>query len=247
MRNLLRTDLFHMFRTRVFWGSALCMLFVAIGLIFMQRTAMDYTVPFSRVIFLPLSFYGAVVAAMAAMFVSGNFTSGDVRNKLIAGHGRRGVYLSHLVVTSAACVAVFALTTAFTAAISFSLFEMDVGLREIGLCFAIGASMCLAYAALYCLISTLICDRARSVVACMALAFGMLFLSMQLHSRFSRQASAPVSVALEYLYDLIPTGQAAQLSSMNCLHPARCVLLNLFWVAVSIAAGCGIFRKKDIR
>lgn len=246
MGKLLRADLYRMFGRRTFWFWSLCMCLIAGGLIFMQCTAMDYTVPFSRVIFLPMSFYGVVAAAMAGMYVSEDFASGFVRNKLIAGHDRLRVYLSLLAAVLAACAGMFALTSAFTAAVSLPLFELDASPATLLYHFALGLPLCLSYGAIYCALAVSIRDRAASVAACMGLSFAMLFLSMQLHGVLSRRGFAGGGLAA-LVYDLVPTCQAAQLSSMNVLHPVRFAALSGALIVASTLAGGALFRESDVR
>lgn len=251
MRNLLRADIRRMFRGRAFWRSLLAMLLISVGMVWMQATAMDYTVPMRRVVFLSQTFYGLVAAALASVFVSEDFASGVLRNKLIAGHGRPAVYLSNLIAVSAASLALFALSGAFTATIALPFFEMDVTPVELLAHFALGLPMCLAYASIFCLLSTLLCDRARSVIACTALAFGMLVVCMELNSALVHADTAAASGLrlrlYAFAYDLLPTGQAAQLSMMRFLNPLRSALLSMAWVTATVAAGCAYFRKMDIR
>ncbi len=227
------------------------MLLASVGLVWMQATAMDYTVPFSRVIFLSQLFYGLAAAALASVYVSEDFASGVVRNKLIAGHARPAVFLSNLAVVSGACVALFALTSAFTGIIALPFFEMDASLSDILFCFLLGLPMCLSYAAVYCALATLLCDRARSVVGCMGLAFGMLALCMELNSVLVHaDASAMGSLRLRLCalaYDLVPTGAAAQLSMMKFLQPLRCALLGIALAAAASASGALALRRMDIR
>lgn len=251
MRNLFRADARRMLRGRAFWRSLLAMLLISAGMVWMQATAMDYTVPLSRVIFLSQTFYGLVAAALASAFVSEDFASGVLRNKLIAGHGRSAVYLSNLLAVSAASLALFALSSAFTAALALPFFEADVSPVEVLAHLALGLPMCLAYASIFCLLSTLMCDRTRSVIACTALAFGMLVACMELNSILVHaDAAAASGLRLRlcaFAYDLLPTGQAAQLSMMKFLNPLRSALLSVAWVAATVAAGCARFRRMDIR
>ena len=64
MRKLLSANSFRIFHSKWFWLCLGGMLAMSVGFIIMQYTAMDYTVPLSRVIFLPMSFYGVTVAAL---------------------------------------------------------------------------------------------------------------------------------------------------------------------------------------
>ena len=55
MSRLLPADLYRMFTKKWFWLSVLFMFIISVMFIFMQYTAMDYTVSIDRVLFLPMS------------------------------------------------------------------------------------------------------------------------------------------------------------------------------------------------
>ena len=86
------------------------MLVIASVFMVMQATSMEYTVPLSRVIFLPLSFYGVAAAAMVSVFTGRDFADGFIRNKLIFSKSRSQVVLSQLVTSCIACGLVYSIT-----------------------------------------------------------------------------------------------------------------------------------------
>ena len=49
-----------------------------------------------------------------------------------------------------------------------------------------------------------------------------------------------------YLHDLNPTGQAAQLSSMEIFNPARWIFCDVLWMLFS-GVGCAIFSRQNIQ
>lgn len=73
MLRFLRADLRRLIRSRATLLFLLGMLLIAAGMLTMQATGMDYTVPLSRVVFLPLSFYGVAAAAFVSTFVGADF------------------------------------------------------------------------------------------------------------------------------------------------------------------------------
>ena len=58
MIRLLSASLYRLKKSAAFWSCLIGMLVIASVFMVMQATSMEYTVPLSRVIFLPLSFYG---------------------------------------------------------------------------------------------------------------------------------------------------------------------------------------------
>lgn len=100
------------------------MLLLASALMAVQATAMDYTVPLSRVVFLPLSLYSLAAAAFVGVFVGTDFSDGVIRNKLIAAKTRSGIVLSHILTSCIACTCVYAVTTFFHWALAASFLRM---------------------------------------------------------------------------------------------------------------------------
>ena len=53
--------------------------------------------------------------------------------------------------------------------------------------------------------------------------------------------------ALEVIYDILPTGQAFQISENECAHPARLPAFSLLLTLVTSAAGAILFRRRDLK
>lgn len=258
MIRFLRADLRRLARSRTFMLAVLAMLLLAAALMWMQATAMDYTVPLSRVVFLPLSFYGVVMAASISCFASADFADGFIRNKLIAAGSRREVVLSHVLTACVACVGIYGVTTLLSLGVGCFFFKNDVSAGAFAGFFLLGMGMSLSVACLFCIVTLLCADRTRAVVVCMGIAFAMLFLCLHTNQQLVQtelKDGAPnphyvggVRRALYgVLHDLNPCGQAAQLSSWKTWSPARMIVCDLLWTAGVPALGCAAFDGKDIR
>lgn len=257
MRKLLSADTFRIFRSKWFWLCLGGMLALVGVFVTMQYTAMDYTVPLSRVIFLPMSFYGMVVAALVSLFVGEDFSDGFIRNKIIAGCSRPAIFASNLIVSCLACTIIYMVTTLLTAGIGCLLFEIDVSVAQFLQHLALGMGMCLAYSCIYCTITMVSGNKTTSTVLCMGLAFFLLVACLHTNQvmvqpAFKNGVPNPAyvdglaKVVYGVLHDLNPSGQAAQLSAMEVFQPIRCVLCDLLWILIA-AAGCAVFNRKNIQ
>lgn len=257
MRKLLSADLFRIFHSKWFWICLGGMLAIAIAFIVMQYTAMDYTVPLSRVIFLPMSFYGVAVGALVSLFLGEDFSDGFLRNKIISGHSRRNIFASSLIVSCLACTVIYLTVTAFTASLGCLFFEIDVSPSQFLQCLILGIGMCLAYSSIYCSVTMVCGNKTTSVVLCMGLAFFLLFSCLHTNQIMVQPAfknGMPNPSYVEgfaksvygFLHDLNPSGQAAQLSAMDIFHPAHWMACDLWWFFAS-GIGCLLFRKKNIQ
>ncbi|MFR3627665.1 MAG: hypothetical protein ACLTVC_08385 [Lachnospiraceae bacterium] len=258
MIRLLSASLYRLKKSAAFWSCLIGMLVIASVFMVMQATSMEYTVPLSRVIFLPLSFYGVAAAAMVSVFTGRDFADGFIRNKLIFSKSRSQVVLSQIVTSCIACVLVYSVTVLYTFGTARFFFENNVEPDLFAGYFALGLSMSAAIACLFCVITLLCGDQTRAVVWCMGISFGMLFLSLHtnqilVQTRYKNGALNPhyVEGAKRVLYgilhDLNPCGQAAQLSCWEVLEPMRAVLCNGLWILGTAAAGIVLFQRKDIK
>ena len=257
MRKLLSADLFRIFHSKWFWLCLGGILAMSVGFLIMQYTAMDYTVPLSRVVFLPMSFYGVTVAALVSLFVGEDFSDGFIRNKIIAGRSRFSVFTSNLVVCWLACVTIYLTTTLFTTVSGTFLFENDIAPVKFFQYLMLGVGMCLAYGSIYCTITMLCGNKTTATVLCMGFAFFLLFASLHtnqimVQAEYKNGAPNPAYVdgfvkrVYAAAHDLNPTGQAAQLSTMDIFHPVRWFFCDLAWI-LSAGAGMVIFNRKNIQ
>ena len=150
MRKLLSADIFRLFHSRWYWLCLSGMMAMSVGFVVMQYTAMDYTVPLSRVIFLPMSFYGVAMASLISLFIGEDFSDGFIRNKIIAGHSRYCIFLSNLLISLVACIVIYFMVTLFTATAGSFFFEINITLDIFCKYLFLGLGMCIAYGCIYC-------------------------------------------------------------------------------------------------
>lgn len=258
MTRLLGADTVRMYHSKCFWMCLGGMLIMAVGFLIMQGTSMDYIVPLSRVIFLPMSFYGVAAAALVSMFVGEDFSDGFIRNKLIAGRSRKTVFLSTLIVCWTACVAIYLITTVFTYLAGRFFFEADITFMDFLRHLLLGILTCLAYGSIFCTVSTLVGNKASAVLICMGLAFLMLFSSLHtnqvmVQAEYKNGMLNPhyvrgsLKAAYALLHDWNPTGQAAQLSAMHIFHSIRWIACDLGWMLAAAVLGTALFQRANIR
>lgn len=258
MIKLLRADLYRMYYKKWLWITVSAMAITAFALCVMQHTAMSYVVALDRVIFLPMTFYGIAMAALIGIFTGDDFNDGFIRNKIASGKTRASVYLSNLLTCRAAGITVYLLTTLTALGIGVIWFEINVTAADVLSFTALGLLTCLAYSGIYCMISTIVGNKAHSIVICMALSFFLLFLCLHtnevlVQKEFVDGAFNPHyargirRIVFELLHDINPTGQAAQLSSMKCLSPVRFIIVDAVLILFTDAFGIWKFDKMDIK
>lgn len=256
MRKLLSADAIRIFRSKWFWLSLVGMLVLAGAFVTMQYTAMDYVVPLSRVIFLPMSFFGMMVAALISLFVGEDFSDGFIRNKIIAGCSRTAIFASNLICSGLACLILYLVTTLLTAVAGCLLFEIDLSVSRFLLHLILGLCMCLGYSCIYCTITMVCGNKTTSTILCMGLSFFLLVACLHtnqvmIQPEFKNGIPNPAyvdggaKIVYRVLHDLNPTGQAAQLSAMDVFQPVRWILCDFLWMLFA-GAGCILFNRKNI-
>ena len=258
MNSMLKADFMRLLKSIAFRISLITMLLLSAGFMFIQATAMDYTVPLSRVIFLPMSMYGITMAAFVSVFVGTDFSDGFVRNKILAAGNRNSLFFSQIIVSCVACVVVYVVVTTFSAGVGRFFFENNVDSIGFIHFFLWGLGMCLSIGCVFSVITMLCGNKTHAVIVCMGLAFGMLFLCMHTNAVLVQQEYKDGLLNPHYtggikriiygiLHDANPCGQAAQLSAWEVWHPVRGFLINLLMIFIWSALGCSVFRKKDIK
>lgn len=258
MGKLVNANFSRLWRSRTFGFYIISMIAFASAFMAMQAFAMDYTVPLSRVIFLPLSLYGIVSAAFVSVFVGTDFSDGVVRNKLLAGNRRRDFVISHILVSCVSCICVYVIVSLFTLAVGKFIFENNVETDALIFHFLLGIGMSGAVGCLFCVITLSCGSKTNAVIWCMGIAFGLMFLSMHTNQQLVQTEfqdglpnphyiSGVRRMLYGFLHDLNPYGQAVQLTVWEVWNPIRAVICDLVWIVVGTFAGCSVFRRKDIR
>jgi len=274
MRNLIHAGFFRLWRSAAFWTAAGVMF--AIGVFELAVSSQprlqsaEGILDNRYMIFVLLS--GVVLSAFCSLFIGSEYSSGTMRNKIIAGHSRTAVYLSTLAVCTAAGVLVCCGYILPVVAVGVPLlgpFTMSVPvLLWFTLC---GFIMTAALCAVFTMIAMLNRNKAAVAVICIFLAYFLLFLGMYLNTRLAEQPIIPAREYVEngqimvreampnpeyvqgvkrtvfaFLYDL-PGCQAVQLIALAEACPVRLPLVSLGFGIACTGAGLALFERKDLK
>ena len=193
MRNLLAAGLFRLWRSKSFYATLAVM--AAVGAIepILGYTAMldlaaggaaDAFISLdSRYLLFPF-LSGILLSVFCALFVGAEHSDGAMRNKLAAGHRRGTVYLSNLILCVTAGILLCLGYIAAVLAVGIPL----LGPLRIPLPLTLWYTFCsvimtCALAAVFTLAAMLCQNKAVTAVACISLAYFLLFLGIFLNSR----------------------------------------------------------------
>lgn len=282
MGNLLSAGFLRLWRSKSFYVTLAIM--AAVGVIepilgytamldFAAGGVMDASISLDSRFFLFPFLSGILLSAFCALFVGAEYSDGAMRNKLAAGHSRGIVYLSNLIL----CV-----TTGVLLCLGYIAAVLTVGFPLLGplrtpLPLILWYTFCSmattsALAALFTLVAMLCQSKAVTAVACITLAYFLLFLGIFLNTRLSEPELFPERQYVEdgqivtaaahpnpsyvsgakravyqFLYDL-PGCHIVQLASTaDTGAPPRLPLWSLAVIVLSTGAGILLFRRKDLK
>lgn len=216
---------------------------------------------------------GVMLAAFVPLFLGADYSDGTIRNKLIAGHRRGGVYLSALFTCLLAVLCLTAVSAAgyaLQALATHGILGTDT--PHFALCVLSSVGCVMSFVSLYVVLSMLIDNRAYSLLACISVLFVMVFVSgwlerSLLQSEIARDVvdfvdGQPVwsepyvnpayvggwkRTVCEWIIDFLPTGQGSQLSNLEAERVSHFPMHSELFVLLTTGVGLLGFSKKDIK
>ena len=239
---ILKAELYKIFHEKWLYLACFFMIIFSIGFILMQKTAMSYTVGINRVVFLPMVMYGIVISVLISVFVSEEFDDGFIRNKIIGNNNRREIYLTGLLSNLIASSIVYIITALFTLIVSYFLFSINIPIWDYVLYFIFGIFIMLVFVGIFYLISIAVGKKSKAIIINMGLAFIMLIAALIMNGMLMADNNS----LIQFLFDINPYGQTAQLTSMKSLDMRESIKIDAFLFIIFTICGIKYFNKKDI-
>lgn len=276
MSKLLSANFLRLRKNVLFWGTLALSFAFGLFTVYTQlsdKLKYGLEVRLDSVLFFYAMVIGLISAVFISLFFGTEYSDGAIRNKMIVGQSRLEVYLANLLTGYA--VALLS-TAAFLLAV-FGLGVPTIGSPAIPVpAFLLNLLGTLVMEAAFCAIFTFVtmncAKKAASAVACILLFFALMMCSTYVMGRLDapefiqgyelsvngqvvqsepepnpRYLRGAARAAYEFIYDLLPTGQASQYTMLEVSHPVRAAACAAALTAVFSAAGIALFRKKDLR
>ena len=219
-----------------------------------------------------------VMSVLIALLIGREYSDKTVRNKIITGHSRLSIYLSNLIVCSTAAAIYYVVPTLLIGlglgAPLLGGFELAA--KAFILPALIGLLAVLGLTSLFLLVVMAIQNRTVAAVTVLILAIAlMMWVTVPMREAleapqfvdeyvFSEEVNdfvptgntiespayvgGPARVALEFLYNFLPSGQVEQSSPYNkTADMADLPFWGLAFIAVTTVGGAWIFRKKELK
>ena len=274
MKNLLCAGFARLWRSSVFWvleGAAALFAAVVYGLALVNVHDFGPAWAAQRAnanFFLEMMYLGSALAVFAGFYIGVEHSDGTMRNKLVAGHRRRNVYLANLLVCAAVGLLLLLTHAAVACAISAAFLPAALALTRPVWCLLCAAGILAAYAALFTLAAMLDANRPRMLVAALAASLALLAAGMMVgsHLRDLELAIQTVQTRPDAFAD--PEGRYRMLLDMRTLFrvlegllpPAQIMYLTgqgrgavylpfcSFGMAAGLTSlGLALFRRKDLK
>ena len=275
MAKLLRANLSRLWKSRIFYiGLAVMLLFNLFLVIDVWHSERQgYPQPLEDVLFQNCIIIGFVCSVFVGMFLGTEYSDGTIRNKIAVGHTRASIYLANLIVCAAASALLLVISLALGFGLgSFLLDPLGLPMKVLLLYTCIGLLTTVSFASIYTLVAMLSPSKASGAVLCLVLALVLLFATSAVEGALTepemvqdfvmsvdgtpnlgephpnpRYVTGTKRAVLEVIYDILPTGQAFQISNNECAHPARLPAFSLLVALVTSAAGALLFRRRDLK
>lgn len=276
MSKLLRANFSRLKKNKVFWlgiiiMSAMGILYPVIAYFDMKRYGSIYSLE-ERIFCYPI-YIGVLQSVFCSLFLGTEYSDGTIRNKLMIGHSRIGIYLSNLIVCSAAGVlmCLVSLISGIGAG-SLLLGFFKISIAEVILTIICTFIMTFAYSAVFTFIAMLVQSKAVSAVLAILLSFLLFFTAMSVYARLDepetysgyvyeedagefaqeemvnpRYLSGMKRQVYEFLLDFLPSGQGMQIAMLEVSCLWRLIMYDCILVFFTTVGGVLLFRRKDIK
>lgn len=277
MRKLLYSGFSRLWKDKVFWIIILCMIFGSIFFSFLNfQTSIRYDsdpMYVEDVLFNLFPMIAFVCAGFISLFLGTEFDDNTIRNKLVVGHTRTEIYFANYLICMVASLTALFAVLIFSGLAGYFFFKTFL-LEWSQLAFLILCCiLCtMVFSAISVGIAMNIHKKAFAIVASLLFMFGILFAASYIEGalleaemvydgvtitmdgvQFGDLIENPAYIGgnartiMEFIYDMLPTGQAIQMNNMDFERCLRWPMLSVIMLFISTVAGYMPFRKRDIR
>lgn len=274
MNKLLSASFIRLKKDKIFWIGLIFMFGAGVFfpvMRYMDMTQTGYKNNIDNGFFAASLFIGIVTAVFCSLYIGTEYSDGTIRNKVVVGQTRPSIYLSNLIVCAIVSVVMCAVFFAVYLCVDIPLlgfFEMELPFVFL---YALAVFLlAVAFSSTFCFISMLNQNKAITAVICILLSFFMIFIGMQLN-RILNEPETNMDLIMtengqeyeeipnpkyldegerkvvQFLYDVLPGGQAVQCMSLEANHIAVLPVYSLIIVALTTGIGLFFFRKKELK
>lgn len=178
------------------------------------------------------------IALFISLFVGTEYSDGTIRNKIIAGHSRKNIYLSNLIISITVGILIELLYLLIISLIAIPLFGgIDMPLNEFGFLLLDTIVVIITYCSIFNFISLICSSITISTTICMLLTIVLMLMAI-------------LSQTGSILLNILPSGQALQIAWEVLRVDANIESMSLYLVALFTiinSLGIYLFNIKEIK
>ncbi len=276
MRKLLSANFSRLWKDKVFWFCMGAMLVYSV--VYMLNGCRQATVAMSEYNYCIDKYYfhfavviGAFCALFSSMFLGTEYSDGTIRNKIIVGHTRTGIYLANLISVFAATLLIMVawLIGALAAVPVLGVWEM--GVPNLLAYLFIAVMFEAAFSAIFTFICMQSTNKAVTVAVSMLLFLGLLVFSSKICNaldepemtssviitangmEMSEPAPNPnyvrgvTRMIYEFITDFLPSGQGLQMWQLEIRNSVRMLMSSIAIMVLTTSGGIIVFKRKDLK
>ena len=277
MRNLLSAGSVRLWRSKVFWLFCLFLAAATVSSVwthYFDVTKYGAYFRIDSVFRYYVLFIAFLIPIVCTLFIGTDYADGTVRNKVVCGHSKSSLYLSNLILCSAASLIMCTAVVAPGLAMGLPLLGgFAMGTTRAILFFSGVYTLSLVWAALFTFLAMLVSSRTVSVVAAMLLSLALLAAGAYLEGRLEAVPTiptytvtvngeivegegypnpayvpeGPVRDIFQFLRDFTPGGQTIQHVNQQAEQPEVLIVYDAAVFVISTAAGLALFRRRDLK
>lgn len=271
MSNLIRANFFRLRKNSALLFCMAAALIASVLFIFGVKPDREEMMVTDEIVMQVFPFLPIAYAVFISLFLGVEYQDGTLRNKIICGNSRLGIYLSSATATTVGCFAIMASWAlgCVVGVIRFGKFSSSP--KELLLSALVMLFMAAATASILTMVGMLFSNRAVSAVASILLVFGLMMVGSVIYNalcepEFSTAAimtaggvkfgepqpnpdyiSGTLRTVLQFLIDALPSGQAILLANGELERPIVSLCSSVGIVLLTDTVGALIFKRKNLK
>lgn len=274
MNKLVKAGMFRLKKDRVYLGSiAIVSLFTLsiYAIVYYKMNNVQGEGSFDPIIFNFLIMIGIVTSIFVSSFVGTEYSDGTIRNKLILGFPRLGIYLSSLITCIIGEVIIVVIAYIVGIIVGIPLFGVpETNISNMLLAAINGVLISLTYVSIFHMISMISSSKTTSAIISILVAFGVMIGSVSIYSKLGepkyinkmiQQNENPIIEKVENPYylsgnkrdiyeavlDVLPSGQAMKIINQHGENNGKMIIYSILVIGATSIVGSTLFLRKEIK
>ena len=175
MYKLLKASFFRLKKNKVFWGIVIITIILAISFL-VNSMKNEFKYKIDSILFNNIQIIGLFIAVFTSLFIGTEYAYGTIRNKIIAGHTRRSIYLTNWLVSVVAGILIEFIYLAVVAIIGIPLIGgIEIAVSDLIPILLEIIMVIIVFCSIFTAITLICSDITLSTTICMLL-FIMMFI-----------------------------------------------------------------------